>query len=302
VEFCKSHLLIVLAQAKFVSIYPQGVLLVKATKQSAFILSLCFSLAILLSACNSPISSNPDDTQRLSANLTSNSEPAVTENTQPEALPLQPSSTDLTPVVTVAAVTSVVTPQVSPETQQLTPVQPSEQPAQLATPTPQALAGLGSAAQPLTKAANTSQKPEVGFAAPDFTLTGLDGNTISLSDLRGKAVVINYWESWCIPCQDDLPILDKLGQEYEANGVTVLSIDGIQQDTLGDVQSTVSKLGLTHPILLDDGNSFSKAYWVKFMPTSIFIDREGVIRYIQLGSTSEENFRAKIEELLSNSS
>jgi cytochrome c biogenesis protein CcmG, thiol:disulfide interchange protein DsbE len=292
---------------KTVTIRLLGVLLVKTSKQSAILLSLLFSLAIFLSACNDLNYSNLDGNQSLPATEMMNASPTATEAALTDYPSTQPPINQSSTVTQEANIVSPSLLQATPASPLQQRVQTTEQQAQpptqtLETNTPQAPAELASGAKPAAKAGNASEKPQVGFAAPDFSLTGLDGKTISLGDLRGKPVVINYWVTWCIPCQEELPILDKLGQEYSSMGVAVLSIDGIQQDALSDVQSTVTQLGLTHPVLLDEGNSFSKAYWVKFMPTSIFIDKEGIIRYIQLGSTNEENFRAKIEELLSNQS
>ena len=279
----------------------------KISKQSAILLSLSLAMAIILSACRSTDQSNSDKSQSLPTQPQSLSQALRTETARLENRSSQPTQESDNPSAEAAAISSTDLPQASQFSVLPTPTQATEPPSQAPTTTletsiPQASTRQDYSSQPAAKAAGVSEKPAVGFAAPDFSLTTLDGKTISLSDLRGRDVVINYWVTWCIPCKEELPVLDKLGQEYGPQGVTLISIDGIQQDTIGDVQSIVSKLGLTHPILLDEGTSFSKAYWVKFMPTSIFIDKQGVIRFIQLGSTTEENFRAKIEDLISRQS
>jgi cytochrome c biogenesis protein CcmG, thiol:disulfide interchange protein DsbE len=280
---------------------------VKISKQSAIFLSVSFVLASILSACSSPNHSNPDNSVSIPTQSQSLSQALRAETARLDNPSTQPTQESTNPSVEAGPTSSPDWPQASQFSASPTLPQATEPPSQAPTATlesnaPQASAGEANSSQPAPKAAGVSEKPAVGFAAPEFSLTTLDGKTISLSDLHGKDVVINYWVTWCIPCKEELPVLDKLGQEYAAQGVTLLSIDGIQQDTLGDVQSIVSKLALTHPVLLDEGNSFSKAYWVKFMPTSIFIDKQGIIRFIQLGSTSEDDFRAKIEDLLSRQS
>jgi cytochrome c biogenesis protein CcmG/thiol:disulfide interchange protein DsbE len=280
-------------------------LLVKISKQFAMTICVCLIVTVVLSACNPSNHPNSEKSLSLPTKAKSLSQALNTAIEQPDSTPTPSSigqSITATQVVAISSPIPTDAPQIS-SSPTPAPVQaPQEPTATLAGPTSQASAVQANGSQPAAKAPGVPEKPEVGFAAPGFSLTTLDGKTIQLSDLRGKDVLINYWVTWCIPCKEELPVLDKLGQEYGPKGVTVLSIDGIQQDTLGDVQSIVGQLGLTYPVLLDEGNSFSKAYWVKFMPTSIFIDKQGIIRFIQLGSTTEENFRAKIEEMLSSQS
>jgi cytochrome c biogenesis protein CcmG, thiol:disulfide interchange protein DsbE len=141
-------------------------------------------------------------------------------------------------------------------------------------------------------------EPKVGFRAPDFTLQTLGGETMRLSDLIGRPVVISYWATWCIPCQQEIPILQNLAQEYQAQGLTVLTINAIDQDTVQDVQTMVGEKGMTIPVLLDQGSQFASTYGALFFPTTIFVDASGVIRYIRLGDSSEEDLRTKVENLL----
>ena len=141
-------------------------------------------------------------------------------------------------------------------------------------------------------------EPKVGFRAPDFTLQTLGGATIRLSDFIGRPVVISYWATWCIPCQQELPILEDLAQEYQGQGLTVVTVNAIDQDTVEDVQTMASEKGMTLPILLDQGNQFASTYGALFFPTTIFVDASGVIRHIRLGDSSEADLRTKVENLL----
>jgi cytochrome c biogenesis protein CcmG/thiol:disulfide interchange protein DsbE len=143
-------------------------------------------------------------------------------------------------------------------------------------------------------------EPKVGFLAPDITLTTLDGSSVRLADLRGKNILINYWVTWCIPCMDELPILSRLNQDYQDQNVIILTVNGIEQDQLGEVQQLVAELGLTQPVLLDENESFWSTYLVQFLPTSFFIDTEGIIRHIMLGSATEDVIRSKIDQLIVN--
>lgn len=152
---------------------------------------------------------------------------------------------------------------------------------------------------PESPAQNLETAPAIGAIAPNFTLQTISGDEVNLHDLRGKAVMVNYWVTWCIPCIEEMPVLEKLHREYQDQGFTMLSVNGIAQDDMDTVMSTLGEFGVTFPVALDQGDSVYNEFQVRFMPTSFFIDKQGVIRHIQLGSTDEEGFRTKIEELLS---
>jgi len=142
-------------------------------------------------------------------------------------------------------------------------------------------------------------EPAIGSLAPEFNLQTLDGQSVQLSELRGKNLLISYWVTWCIPCMEELPVLNRIYQEYQSKDLVILSVNGIQQDELDKVTATISEMGITLPVALDQSEILWDSYWVRFLPTSFFIDETGVIRYIQLGSLTEENLRIKIEELIS---
>ncbi len=158
--------------------------------------------------------------------------------------------------------------------------------------------------QPLAAASDaaailpTATEPTVGSFAPDFTLQTLDGGSINLASLRGQNVLINYWVTWCEPCLEEMPALNKIYQEYQGKNLIILSVNGIAQDDLQKVKDTVSGLGLAYPVVLDEADTIFKSYWMGFMPTSVFIDSQGVIRFIKFGGADETEFRAKIDQLL----
>ncbi len=154
--------------------------------------------------------------------------------------------------------------------------------------------------QPTQAEASLPAEPKVGFLAPDITLNALDGTAFRLSDLRGKNIILNYWVTWCIPCQDELPALSRVSQDYQDQNLVILTINGIQQDKLDKVQQLVIDLGLTNPVLLDEGETFWSTYMVQFLPTSFFIDNQGIIRHIMLGSATEDALRAKVNQLINN--
>ena len=134
-----------------------------------------------------------------------------------------------------------------------------------------------------TSAAESSQPaiPVVGHPAPDFTLQTLDGQHIRLADLRGRAVVLNFWASWCPPCRAEMPELEKVYTEKAAGGLVVLGTN--QGDAASQVSNFVHRFGIHFPIVLDSRIQVSRLYRVNSLPTTYFIDRDGIIRARVIG-------------------
>lgn len=146
---------------------------------------------------------------------------------------------------------------------------------------------------------STSPSPREGFLAPDFTLDTLQGEPIKLSELRGKIVVVNFWATWCLPCRAETPALEKSYEQYEGRGVVILGVNVTNQDLVSAVESFVQEFGLTYPIPLDRDGRVGFLYQVQGLPTTFFINREGVIRTVVVGGPMSETFiGSKIEALL----
>lgn len=147
---------------------------------------------------------------------------------------------------------------------------------------------------------SSSPSPREGFLAPDFALDTLDGSKIKLSDLRGKVVVVNFWATWCLPCREETPALEKAYEQYKDSGMVILGVNITDQDSVSDVESFVQEFKLTYPILLDrDGTVSNTLYQIKGLPTTFFVNREGIIRTAVVGGPMSETFiRSKIEALL----
>jgi cytochrome c biogenesis protein CcmG/thiol:disulfide interchange protein DsbE len=146
---------------------------------------------------------------------------------------------------------------------------------------------------------SSSPSPREGFLAPDFTLDTLEGNKVTLSELRGKIVVVNLWATWCLPCRAETPALEKSYEQYKDSGVVILGVDLTNQDLVSDVKSFVQEFKLTYPILLDQAGNVGYLYQLKGIPTTFFINREGIIRTVVVGGPMSEVFiRSKIEALL----
>lgn len=141
--------------------------------------------------------------------------------------------------------------------------------------------------------------PRQGFSAPDFTLDALGGGQVSLSALRGKIVMINLWASWCPPCREEMPAIERVYQVYKDKGLVVLGVNTTNQDREADAVSFVQELGLTFPILFDRSGSVSARYSLRALPTTFFVDRKGVIQEVVIGGPmSETSIRTRVESLL----
>jgi len=141
--------------------------------------------------------------------------------------------------------------------------------------------------------------PQVGFAAPDFTLKTPDGEEYTLSELKGSAVLVNLWATWCPPCRAEMPAIEKMYQEYKDQGLVVLAVDMTYQDNPADVAPFIQEYGLTFPILLDETGAVGGMYQLRSLPSSYFIDRFGIIQEVVIGGPmSEALLRTRIEQIL----
>ena len=146
---------------------------------------------------------------------------------------------------------------------------------------------------------SSSPSPREGFFAPDFTLDTLQGEQVKLSGLRGKVIVVNFWTTWCPPCRAETPALERSYEAYKDSDVVVLGVNLTDQDSLKEVESFVHEFGLTYPILLDRDGAVGLLYQLSGLPTTFFINREGIIRTVVIGGPmSETSIRSKIEALL----
>jgi len=141
--------------------------------------------------------------------------------------------------------------------------------------------------------------PQQGFPAPDFELLNLAGESVQLSDLRGQAVLVNLWATWCPPCRAEMQSIEKIYKEYKDQGFVVLAVNMTYQDSPDKVAPFVSGQGLTFPILLDETGDMANAYQLRSLPSSYFIDREGVINEVVIGGPmAEALLRTRIEKIL----
>lgn len=138
-------------------------------------------------------------------------------------------------------------------------------------------------------------QPAIDHRAPDFTLTTLDGKAFDLSDAQGKPVVLNFWATWCGPCQRELPTLQAAAERY-GDRVWIIGVD--QGEEAATVQAYVDELGLTFPIPMDTDFAVSELYNVRGLPTTFFIDPQGVIRQMWLGEMNSITLAEGVAEIL----
>ncbi|HRQ23088.1 MAG TPA: TlpA disulfide reductase family protein [Anaerolineales bacterium] len=123
-------------------------------------------------------------------------------------------------------------------------------------------------ADPGASTANSTSAPQAGFAAPDFTLKTTEGETYTLSELKGQAVLVNMWATWCPPCRAEMPAMEKVYNEYKDQGFIVLAVNNTFQDNPLEIVPFAEQYSLTFPILLDETGDVARAYQVRSLPSS----------------------------------
>ncbi|OGO31615.1 MAG: hypothetical protein A2Z29_03035 [Chloroflexi bacterium RBG_16_56_11] len=148
-------------------------------------------------------------------------------------------------------------------------------------------------------AGNTdSRSPADGRLAPEFQLRDLEGELVSLGSFEGRPVMLNFWASWCGPCRDEMPYLQDVSKDprWVEKGLVLLAIN-IQEST-SVVQKFVDDFGLTFTVLLDTNGAVTERYNIGSIPTTYFIDGDGIIRDVRIGAFAR---KADIDRALLNS-
>lgn len=126
---------------------------------------------------------------------------------------------------------------------------------------------------------------EQGATAPDFEASGLDGARMKLSDLRGRAVVLNFWATWCSSCAAEIRELDRVYRERSGHGLAVVGVN-VGEDRQRAESFLRQELGATYPSLLDPDRTIARRYRVTGIPVTVFIDRDGVVRRVIAGQVN----------------
>ncbi|MBI2303507.1 MAG: TlpA family protein disulfide reductase [Chloroflexi bacterium] len=134
--------------------------------------------------------------------------------------------------------------------------------------------------------------PQLGRPIPDFTLSTLDGGSLTLSQLRGKTVLINFWASWCPPCRAEMPDLQKVYEEYRDKDFVIVAVN-IQEDR-DTAANFIKRMGLTFPVALDTTGQVTAGYRITYIPTTFFVDKEGIVRQVAVGQMNRASILAKL--------
>lgn len=132
--------------------------------------------------------------------------------------------------------------------------------------------------------------------APDFTLTTFDGRTVTLTELRGHVVIINFWASWCVPCREEAAYLEQTWQKYEDEGVVFIGVDWV--DTEKEALAYIDEFDITYLNGPDLGTRIAQAYNIQGVPETFFVAKNGEIRGVHIGPLKSPELDEKIEELL----
>ncbi|WP_163102198.1 redoxin domain-containing protein [Peribacillus alkalitolerans] len=134
---------------------------------------------------------------------------------------------------------------------------------------------------------------KIGKDAPDFELQTLDGQKVSLSDLKGKKVMLNFWATWCPPCKAEMPEMEEFQQQLSKDEVIL----AVNIDPQNDVEGFIDSMGVTFPIALDEDGEVNKMYKILTIPTTYFIDSDGVIQGKFIGAMSLKDMEEHMGEL-----
>jgi cytochrome c-type biogenesis protein CcmF len=142
----------------------------------------------------------------------------------------------------------------------------------------------------------TAGRPLPGQPAPGFFVQSLDGQEVSLAGMAGDVVVVNFWATWCQSCEDELPALQSVWEEFRSRGVQFIGLAYREKDA--DVRGAAASYGLTFPLALDPNNAVAASYGISAVPETFVIDREGKVAFIHIGPITAEQLTQELESLL----
>ena len=132
--------------------------------------------------------------------------------------------------------------------------------------------------------------------APDFTITGFDGRTVTLSDLRGQVVIVNFWASWCPPCREEAAYLEQTWRKYKDKDVVFIGVDYV--DTEKEALAYIKEFDITYLNGPDIGTRIAQAYNIQGVPETFYVAKNGELRGVHIGPLKSPQLDEKIEELL----
>ena len=158
-----------------------------------------------------------------------------------------------------------------------------------------ALAALTACAQTSTDTSAPTTVAQVGKPAPQFSEPAVSGGKLNLADFKGKAIYLNFFATWCPPCNEEAPAVERLQNQYAARGLQVIGVDVLENQA--KAQSFVKAHDLTYPAVVDDG-TLRDQYRINGLPVHVFIDRSGTIKKIELGELTPAEMEADVKTVL----
>jgi peroxiredoxin len=145
-----------------------------------------------------------------------------------------------------------------------------------------------------TQSSEAVEAPSVLFEASDFSLPLYNAHkTVSLSDYKGKTIILNFWASWCVSCRLEAPGLEKTWQAYKNKEVVLIGIN--LQESPGEIQKFVKEYGITYPVVIDKKAETVFKYGIRIVPTTVFINKKGLVVYVYEGLLNEEQLISLIK-------
>ena len=140
----------------------------------------------------------------------------------------------------------------------------------------------------------------VGNLAPDFTLQDINGETVTLSELRGSGVMLNFWTTWCEPCRYEMPFIEDIYKGWTGKPPSVQVLTVNVGESSASVERYIQDGGYTFPVLMDTQQKMATAYVIQYFPTTYFIDSDGVIQSVKMGAApSKEAMEEELKKVVS---
>ena len=149
---------------------------------------------------------------------------------------------------------------------------------------------------PTVRIVQKAVPPKAGAQAFDFSLQDLEGNTVALSDFRGRKVMLNFWATWCGPCRAEIPHMVELYQERRHEGLEIVAVN--LRESQKRASAFANQFDMSFTVLLDPKARVGKAYFVRGIPTSVFINEDGVIEAVHVGTLAKEVLTRYVDQLL----
>jgi len=163
--------------------------------------------------------------------------------------------------------------------------------------TPNERASADNAQTTTEQTANTQNASQQKFKeAPDFTLKTMEGNTFTLSDQKGKVVVLNFWATWCGPCRKEIPDFIELHKEMKSEGVIFAGIS-LDEEGWEKVRPYANDMEINYPIMVDDGNVSRQYGPIRAIPTTLIINKKGQVEYVAPGMLTKEKLKPILTKL-----